>query len=144
MKKLRIILIMVFLLLYGAPGYAQTGIITVTVTQINDTKGGKVKIGLYDVQGFPVVGQGVKEINLPVKTDTTMHVFGEISSGRYAIAIFQDINNDDKLNKNFFGAPQEPYGFSKNTYGTFGPPDFQKVAFDIKDGQSLSLTINLE
>jgi len=38
----------------------------------------------------------------------------EINEGKYFIAVFQDLDGNDKLNKNFFGLPTEPYGFSKN------------------------------
>ncbi|MFT6868708.1 MAG: hypothetical protein ACJA08_003563 [Cyclobacteriaceae bacterium] len=50
--------------------------------------------------------------------------------GVYAVAVYQDKNDDQKLNKNFLGMPTEPYGFSNNNMGIFGPPDFQSSAFD--------------
>ena len=33
--------------------------------------------------------------------------------GQYIVAAFQDLNGNGKLDKNFFGVPTEPYGFSK-------------------------------
>lgn len=38
----------------------------------------------------------------------------DISSGSYAIAVFQDLNGDRKLNRNTTGIPTEGYGFSNN------------------------------
>lgn len=38
----------------------------------------------------------------------------DISSGSYAIAVFQDVNGDRKLNRNTTGIPTEGYGFSNN------------------------------
>ena len=43
-----------------------------------------------------------------------------------------------------FGVPKEPYGFSNNKYGKFGPPDFEDISFDVKEDASTSLIINLK
>jgi uncharacterized protein (DUF2141 family) len=124
--------------------YAQTGTVDVKITQIDAKKGGKVKIGIYDSKGFPDVGKEVDGIDLEVKGTSVTYVFKNIPVGKYAIAVFQDENIDGKLNKNLFGVPKEPYGFSKNEYGMFGPPDFEDVSFDVKEDISISLTINLK
>lgn len=107
-------------------------------------KGGKVKIGIYVSNGFPVVGKEVFGIDLEVKEPSVTHVFKNIPVGKYAIAVFQDENIDGILNKNLFGAPKERYGFSTNKYGMFGPPDYEDVSFEVKENNPISLTINLE
>ncbi|MBW4695519.1 MAG: DUF2141 domain-containing protein [Lyngbya sp. HA4199-MV5] len=38
----------------------------------------------------------------------------DISSGSYALMVFQDVNGDRKLNRNTTGIPTEGYGFSNN------------------------------
>jgi len=48
------------------------------------------------------------------------------------------------MDKNLFGVPKENYGFSKNVFGTFGPPDFEEVSFKVVSGKIVKLTINLE
>lgn len=133
---------LIFLLLM--PVCALAGRVSVTINQIDVPKGGMVKIGVYDVKGFPVIGQGVSEVALEVKEVSLQHVFTEIPAGQYAIAVFQDVNRDGELTKNLVGAPKEPYGFSRNVYGMFGPPDFEDVAFDVVADQPISLVINLD
>lgn len=61
----------------------------------------------------------------------------------YSIAAFLDENDNGKLDKNFLGIPKEPYGFSKNVKGMFGPPDFEetKIYLDKKD-QLISIIVN--
>lgn len=49
-------------------------------------------------------------------------------SGTCAIAVFQDINGDGVLNKNRFGIPVEPCGFSNNAMINRGPPSFAEAA----------------
>ncbi len=131
-------------LLIGSILFSQTGQVDVTVTGIEVEKGGVIKIGVYETNGFPIVGNEVTGKDIKV-TDTGVTVtIKDIPVGTYALAIFQDTNSDGKLNSNLFGAPKEPYGFSKNRYGTFGPPDFEDVSFKIESDNSTSLTINLE
>jgi uncharacterized protein (DUF2141 family) len=144
MKSHHLAIILTIVFSVAATAYAQTGTLTVTINQIDVTRGGKVKIGVYDVKGFAVVGQGIQEIDLPVEGDTTGHLFQNLPPGRYAIAVFQDVNVNDRLDKNFFGVPKEPYGFSQNIFGTFGPPDFEAVAIDLGSGASVTLTIRLK
>ena len=51
-----------------------------------------------------------------------------------AIAAFQDINENEKLDKNSFGIPTERYGFSNNPKRGFGPPSFQQAKFKLSTG----------
>ena len=65
-----------------------------------------------------------------------------LTKGKYAISIFHDVNSDGELNTNIFGIPKEPYGFSNNAKGKFGPPSFEKAAFEVKeDNQKMSITL---
>jgi uncharacterized protein (DUF2141 family) len=53
------------------------------------------------------------------------------SSTRWAVSAHHDKNNNDQLDKNAFGIPTEPYGFSKNPKRGFGPPAFDEACFSI-------------
>ena len=107
-------------------------------------EGGKIKIGIYDSKGFPFLGKEIDGLVIEIKGTSATYVFKNIPAGKYAISVFQDSNVDGILNKNMFGVPKEPYGFSNNKYGKFGPPNFEDVSFDVKEGTSISLTINLK
>ncbi len=45
-----------------------------------------------------------------------------------AICAYHDQNGNARLDKNAFGIPTEPYGFSKNPERGFGPPKFGQTA----------------
>ena len=144
MRQFSIATIMTLLILLTSTAYAQTGTVAVKVTQIDVKEGGKIKIGIYDSKGFPTLGKEIDGIDIEVKGTSATYVFKNIPAGKYAIAAFQDSNVDGKLNENMFGVPKEPYGFSNNKYGKFGPPNFEDVSFDVKEDTSISLTINLK
>ena len=141
MKKLVFLMAVLFL---GVNIYAQTGQVEVTVTGIKTDKGGNVRVGIYEKEGFPTVGQEIIGKDVEVKEGIITVLFEDVPVENYAIAVFQDKDMDGKLDSNLFGAPTEPYGFSNNIYGRFGPPSFEDVSFDLEDGKTVSKTINLE
>ena len=49
--------------------------------------------------------------------------------GEYAIAVYQDINNNGELDTNFIGLPKEPYGFSNDQAVLISPPSWNKSKF---------------
>lgn len=58
---------------------------------------------------------------------------GPLPPGRYAVAAFQDLNANGKLDTNLAGVPTEPFGFSRNARGAMGPPDFADAAVSVPD-----------
>ena len=63
--------------------------------------------------------------------------------GNYAVKVFHDENNNDELDSNFIGIPQEAYGFSNNARGSFGPPSWDDSKFEIKT-DSLVISIKVD
>ncbi len=62
---------------------------------------------------------------------------------RWAVSAHHDENGNDKLDKNAFGIPTEPYGFSNNPKRGFGPPKFDEVSFSV-DGDETKTTKRIE
>jgi uncharacterized protein (DUF2141 family) len=65
----------------------------------------------------------------------------DLEAGRYALRIFQDLNGNGKLDTGWMGIPSEPYGFSNNAMGRFGPPSLadQLFYFDGKTPVDIAL-----
>mgnify|MGYP001396084469 FL=1 len=86
---------------------------------------GSVYVAIYfSKQTFmkkPVFGfrVGVKDrtIEIPCKG---------IPAGTYAISLFQDENENGKLDTGAFGRPLEKFGFSNDAEGVLGAPSFEK------------------
>jgi uncharacterized protein (DUF2141 family) len=62
--------------------------------------------------------------------------FSSVAYGRYALAVFQDLNMNGKLDKNWMGIPKEPYGFSGEGNHKWRPPSFAEAAFTVSDGEN--------
>jgi uncharacterized protein (DUF2141 family) len=58
-------------------------------------------------------------------------VFEGVPYGWYAASLFHDENSNGELDSNLLGLPKEAYGFSNNARSAFGPPDFDKVKFEV-------------
>ena len=59
----------------------------------------------------------------------------DLPAGIYAVAVFHDLNDNGELDRTTLGPPSEPYGFSNDARGTFGPPKFDKAAIELPPGQ---------
>ena len=132
-------------MVFALPIFAQSGIVKVTITGIENTDG-NVVIGIYNSKStFPVFGKEMQGAKVkPTKTGSLNYTFENLPDGTYAIAVWHDENDNQEIDKNLFGAPIENYGFSKNIFGTFGPPDYEEVSFKVANSKVVKLTINLE
>lgn len=92
-----------------------------------------VYVGFYTADNsFPKQGQHQFRKVIQPNGNVVSETWDDIPSGEYAIAIYQDLNEDNQLNTNLFGMPQEPYGFSTDfKAGMFNLPTFQKCKITI-------------
>jgi uncharacterized protein (DUF2141 family) len=91
---------------------------------------GQVLVALYDSEkSWNAKAGAVRELRLPVAATSTSFTLEGLAPGQYGAMIFQDLNKDGKMNFNLVGMPLEPYGFSNNSRGLFGPPAWEAAAF---------------
>jgi uncharacterized protein (DUF2141 family) len=76
------------------------------------------------------VQPGIYKI-IEVKTAANQTADFNLVPGKYALAVFHDLNGNSVLDKNFIGIPKEPYGFSNDFRPKFSPPSFSDCAFEI-------------
>lgn len=69
-----------------------------------------------------------------VVSSKTIVVFNDLPDGVYAFAVYQDLNENGKLDRKKFGIPAEPFAFSNDALGKFGPPKFSEASFELKSG----------
>ena len=91
---------------------------------------GTIWIGLYSskkdflnkekaiIKGVKVEKNGSHYVEIP-----------QLAYGAYAVAIFQDVNDNGELDLNFVGIPSEPFAFSKPPKSKWRLPKFDEVKF---------------
>lgn len=108
--------------------------VSVDVSNITQTRG-SLRIGIFR-EGNPFTGPKAKPDFfkvVPITAATTQQVAVSLPAGRYVIAVYHDLNDNGKLDKNLVGYPKEPFGFSKNFRPILSAPSFEDCAIEIKE-----------
>lgn len=133
MKKTIMLLIISIVFLIPAVLLAtseQTGNIQLTITGFENTKG-LAKIALVNSEKNYDAKKPFKGYDCKIVSNQVIKTLPSLPYGEYAIKVFHDENDNDKLDTKIFGIPSESYGFSNNVRGKFGPPDFKEARFEL-------------
>jgi uncharacterized protein (DUF2141 family) len=109
----------------------ERGAFVLKITGILAVKG-QIKIAMFNSPETWLGDHPAYNATVDVDSKVVTWKISDIPYGDYGIAIFQDENKNGKIDKNFLGIPQEPYGFSNNMRVTFGPPSWDKSKFVVK------------
>lgn len=133
---------MIKLLLYLLiAGNSSQSDLSLVIKGVDDVKG-SMYIAVFDnEESFPDFGKQLVEKVLPVDAKTLNFTFKNLPHDDYAVAIFHDKNNNGVLDKNAFGFPLEPYGFSRNARARFSAPPFNDAKIVLDGNQSIEIII---
>lgn len=104
------------------------------------TGDGPVYIGLYD-SAETFLDDSASAYQLRVAAGVTEVALPDFAAGLYAFAAYEDRNGNAELDTGLFGAPSEPYAFSKNARPMFGVPKFSACALMLAPGDSVTLKL---
>lgn len=111
----------------------------IQIKNIEDRKA-TIYIAVFDSEeGFPSAGEKAKFAWMGTVEEAEEGVQTNLSSGNYAISVFQDIDGSGKLTRKFYGAPKEPYGMSNTFKKLKMKPNFEKIAVDIEADETLKI-----
>jgi uncharacterized protein (DUF2141 family) len=128
---------MALMLLAASTLSAQTKL-TIVVDGIEKATG-KIFVAVYDSTNFlrkPVYTSFAKAD----KEEMTI-VLSDVHTGKYAVSIFHDENDNGKLDTGAFGIPTEKTGFSNNAKGKMGPPTFDDCKFSVEEDTVIYITL---
>lgn len=115
--------------------------LTITVEGIAQTQG-TIMLGLFDEATYKSEG-AVNGANLTVESDRVSVTFEGLEPGEYAVRLYHDLNDDGEMNTNPFGMPTEPFAFSNDAKGRFGPAKWDDAKFTVgADGTMHTITMN--
>ncbi len=114
--------------LYVAVIPVDTGTLRIELSGIREPKG-IIWVGLYDSQAsFMVKEKAIVKGFEVVATGTMTLTISSLAAGRWAVAIFHDINGNGELDTNYLGVPTEPYAFSKKPLSKWRMPRYEEIA----------------
>ena len=115
--------------------------LTIAVENIQHDEG-EIHIALFtESDNFPEASDRSQGVILPVNQGMVSATFTDLDPGDYAIALFHDQNDNQVLDTNFFGIPNEPYGFSRNST-SIGAPNFSEAKISLST-DNINLVIQL-
>lgn len=128
-------------LILGAVSTAQAETLVLNVNTA--TAKGTVRAAVYaDAAAFDQ-GKVLTGVSGPAMAGMTTLTIKDLDAGTYGIALFHDVNGNEELDTNLFGAPNEPYGFSNNPVIKFSAPKFDTFAIEYGgDPMTLNVTLN--
>ncbi|MFC1665173.1 MipA/OmpV family protein [Pseudomonadota bacterium] len=113
-----------------------------TVSIDNPPPKGTVALVLFDsANAFGDLRDPAKVVKHPLDGRQVYRV-RDIPPGEYALLVYYDENNNDRIDKNFIGIPKEPLGFS-NRYQPKGPPSYSRAAFVLGQGETRHFDVKL-
>ena len=83
----------------------------------------------------PIVSKSV------VASESTIEINFDLPEGEYAIAAYQDLNNNKILDRGLFGMPKEPFAFSNNFRPLWSEPTFDDCKFIISKQSIITLKL---
>jgi uncharacterized protein (DUF2141 family) len=105
---------------------------------------GDVKMALSNSESnYTSKSQAFRGTSATIEGDKATTVFADLPYGESAVRVYHDANSNDKLDTNFMGIPKEPYGFSNNVRGTFGPVIWDNVKFELRT-QRMTIEIRVK
>ena len=113
--------------------------LTVKVENVENNDG-KVLIGLYN-KASDFLDKTYKGQGSAISNNACEVTFENVPKGTYAVSIFHDENENDKLDSNFIGIPKEDYGCSNNAKGFMGPPKWKDAKFELQSDITITITL---
>ena len=132
----------IFICLASFPYVANADTLRVTVNGVKAGEG-SLRVAVCDEANrndFPD-GKFLLDAVVPATGNRMTVEFSDVDQGEYAVAVFQDLNENETLDKNFLGIPKEPYGFSGKWKS--GGSTYDKALFNT-DEVGFEITIMLK
>lgn len=121
-------------------GLGQSHELTVQVNGILEMKG-KLRIAVFtNADHFKDKVNPADSAIIEVTSQELTNIF-ELREGTYAVAVYQDENNDGQLNTRALGIPEESVGFSNLKKKKLRPPDFNESAFFLQSDTTIQIPL---
>lgn len=118
-----------------ATASGDTASLTLTLEGIANPTG-TIRLGIFAGEVDYENGGGVTGANVTVDSATETVTIEGLAPGEYGIKLYHDLDDDGEMDTNPFGMPTEPFGFSNNARGRFGPAKWDAARFTVTVGEN--------
>ena len=123
-------------------GQVFAGQLEVTVRGIESTAGQLMIAVVNSEAAFNGESPAVLSLLIAPKTGTLTFGTDALPDGDYGIRVMHDENGNGDMDSNMVGMPTEPWGFSNNAMGNFGPPGWSDIRFSLAGATAVALDLN--
>jgi len=124
-----------FCILIGSIGCISAQNLAVRIENADIGKG-HLMVAVYN-NASDFLNSSFREERMEVTERTMMPVFPNLPAGQYAVSVYQDSNDNGKLDTLIFGIPKEKYGFSNG----IRLPNYEKSVFDFNGDKIITIQI---
>ena len=132
-----------FIILLSLFVQPSTSTLELEISEFRNTKG-HVLISVFDnAIDFPE-NEDNAIVNKKVKVSEKTHfiTIKDLPQGEYAVVFLHDENDNEEMDTNFVGAPEEGYGASNDAVNTFSAPKYKDARF-LLEGEKKSLKLKI-
>lgn len=127
-KSVLYLVLVLSLCAYG-PASNEKRSLKLEIVELKDVSRSTLHVELLDARGLVFE---TRSIALAPHATSQLFSVQEVKQEEIAIRLFQDLDGDGELDKNVFGLPTEPFGFSNDPVIRFGPPSTQEILIDLR------------
>lgn len=102
---------------------------------------GNLFVALYNEEAS-FLKKSYRGKTVKVNNKKSVVIFKNLPKGIYAISAFHDVNDNKKMDTNFFGIPKEPIGISNDATGFMGPPKYKDSKFNLEKNKTITIKVN--
>jgi hypothetical protein len=132
-------------ILAGTFGAAQAAdALRIDISNVRNANG---HVGCYlfnSADGFPSShAKAYKFSYVTINSGAAVCEFKDIAPGTYAAIVYHDENDNQEIDKNFTGIPQEGYIASNNVRPMFSAPGFPESSFKVDPGTPAVIQVKM-
>jgi uncharacterized protein (DUF2141 family) len=124
--------------------FSSLAIAAPVMIEVNNVKvaAGPIRISLFNHSGsWDSETPDQQPVMSPIQNGTSSTTL-DLPPGDYAFFLYNDTNNNGKLEQTWIGMPNEPYAFSNNVRLNMSKPTWQQIKFTVgAEGTKQTVTL---
>lgn len=121
---------------------AQIVNLTILVEGIKQVENSNIMIALYNEKdAFLDQDQIFKKVEVAADSAMVEYTFTGLQHGIYAISLYHDEDDDNEMDRKWYGPPKEGYGFSNNFTSNIRPARFDDASFELMEDKIIEIKV---